>query len=291
METKVTRMKLFCFGFGYTANALADALAQSDIEIVGTRRSPGGMTDDGIAIVPFRGDAPDPKLATSLAGVTHMLISVPPDIEGDPVLRHHAEDIANLPDLAWIGYLSTIGVYGDTQGAVVDETSPSRPASERSLRRHYAEQSWQRFGKEYGKRVEIFRLPGIYGPGRSVIDNLRTGTAKRIVKPGQVFNRIHVADLATVLAKAMQSKPHFDVYNVADDEPAPPEEVVAYAAELLGLPPPPIVAFAEAKLTPMAASFYAECKRVDNARMKAALGVHLAYPSYREGLLSIVTNG
>ncbi len=284
-------MKIFCFGFGYTAEAVANVLAPTDVAIAGTRRSAGAAAFSDIAIVPFRGDAREPMVAAALGGVTHILLSVPPDIEGDPVLRHHGVDIAALPDLTWIGYLSTIGVYGDTRGAVVDETSPVRPASERSLRRQTAEQSWRRFGREHGKRVEIFRLPGIYGPGRSVIESLRTGTAKRIVKPGQVFNRIHVADLAMVLVAAMRSEPRFDTYNVADDEPAPPEEVVAYAADLLGLPLPPAIAFADAKLTPMAASFYAECKRVDNARVKAALGVRLAFPSYREGLLSIVTDG
>ena len=282
-------MKLFCFGFGYTARVLAAELAGADRAITGTRRALRASDDTETPLVAFPGEAREPGVTAALAGATHILVSVPPDIEGDPVLRHHAADIAALPELAWIGYLSTIGVYGDTQGALVNETSPVRPATERSLRRRYAEQSWLRFGKQHDKRVEIFRLPGIYGPGRSVIDNLRAGTAKRIVKPGQVFNRIHVSDLAMVLAKAMRSGPQFDVYNVADDEPAPPEAVVAYAAELLGLPPPLAIPFAEAKLTPMAASFYAECKRVDNARMKAALAIHLAYPTYREGLLSIVT--
>ncbi len=281
-------MKLFCFGYGYTASALTAELAGSDAAIIGTRRSVR-HTLDQVTLVEFRGDGRDRSVADALTGVTHVLVSIPPDLEGDPVLRHHGADLAGLSSLQWIGYLSTIGVYGDTGGAVVDETSAVRPASERSLRRQVAEAAWRRFGSEHGKRVEIFRLPGIYGPGRSIIEALRAGTARRIVKLGQVFNRIHVADLAHVLALAMRSEPVFDVYNVADDEPAPPEDVVVYAAELLGLPPPPAIEFAAAKLTPMAASFYGECKRVSNARIRSGLHAVLKYPTYREGLLSIVT--
>ena len=224
-----------------------------------------------------------------LAGTTHLLVSIPPDIEGDMVLRHFRDDIAALPDLAWVGYLSTVGVYGDRQGQWVDETAPARPTSERSLRRVLAEQAWLTFGAESGRRVEVFRLAGIYGPGRSVIDNLRAGTARRIVKPGQVFNRIHVDDIARVLAAAIDTPAGHTLYNVADDEPAPPQDVVAYAAELLGIDPPPEIPIAQAGLTGMSASFWAESKRISNARIKSALGVTLAYPTYREGLRAIVT--
>ena len=207
------------------------------------------------------------------------------------VLRHFRDELAALPDLAWVGYLSTVGVYGDWQGQWVDETSPTRPTSERSLRRVLAEKAWLGFGSETGRRVEIFRLSGIYGPGRSVIDNLRAGTARRIVKPGQVFNRIHVDDIAQVLAAAIDTPAGHTIYNVSDDEPAPPQDVVAYAAELLGLPIPPDIPFERAGLTGMAASFWAESKRVSNARMKTALGVTLAYPTYREGLRAIMSGG
>ena len=223
-----------------------------------------------------------------LAGTTHALISIPPDLEGDVVLRHFRDDLAALPELAWVGYLSTVGVYGDWQGQWVDETSPTRPISERSLRRVQAERAWLDFGKATGKRVEVFRLAGIYGPGRSVIDTLRAGTARRIVKPGQVFNRIHVDDVARVLAAAIDRDTGHRIYNVSDDEPAPPQDVVAYAAELLGLPVPPEIAYETAGLAGMAASFWAESKRVSNARIKADLGVELMYPTYREGLRALV---
>jgi nucleoside-diphosphate-sugar epimerase len=215
---------------------------------------------------------------------------VPPDLEGDAVLRHFRDDLAALPDLAWIGYLSTVGVYGDWQGQWVDETSPTRPTSERSLRRVQAERAWLGFGVDSGRRVEVFRLSGIYGPGRSVIDSLKAGTAHRIVKPGQVFNRIHVDDIARVLAAAIDdTSAGHAIYNVSDDEPAPPQDVVACAAELLGLPVPPEIPFEQAGLTGMAASFWAESKRVSNARIKSALGVELAYPTYREGLSALMS--
>ena len=204
------------------------------------------------------------------------------------MLRHFRDDLAALPELAWIGYLSTVGVYGDCQGQWVDETAPARPTSERSLRRVRAENAWLAFGSESGRRVEIFRLAGIYGPGRNVIDNLKAGTARRIVKAGQVFNRIHVEDIAGVLAAAIDGRGVHNIYNVSDDEPAPPQDVIACAAELLGLPVPPDIPFEQAGLTGMAGSFWAENKRVSNARIKNALGVTLAYPTYREGLRAIL---
>ena len=215
------------------------------------------------------------------------MISIPPNLEGDAVLRDFAGDIAALPDLAWVGYLSTVGVYGDTDGAWVDETSPVRPLTERSLRRAEAEQAWLDLGASTGRRVEVFRLAGIYGPGRSVLDNLGAGTARRIVKPGQVFNRIHVDDIARVLAAAIDKDTGHRVFNVSDDEPAPPEDVVAYAAELLGLPVPETVAFEAAGLSGIAASFWSECKRVKNERIRRDLGVELLYPTYREGLRAL----
>ena len=224
-----------------------------------------------------------------LAGTTHLLVSVPPDLEGDVVLRHFRDELAALPELAWVGYLSTVGVYGDWQGQWVDETSPTRPTSERSLRRVQAETAWRAFGSESGRRVEIFRLSGIYGPGRSVIDNLKAGTARRVIKPGQVFNRIHVDDIARVLVAAIDKAAGHSVYNVSDDEPAPPQDVVAYAAELLGLPIPPEIPFEQAWIKGMTATFWAESKRVSNARMKSALGVELAYPTYREGLSALMS--
>nr|HPG89260.1 SDR family NAD(P)-dependent oxidoreductase [Hyphomicrobium sp.] len=192
------------------------------------------------------------------------------------------------PSITWIGYLSTIGVYGDADGGWVDEETEARPGSERGQRRLDAENAWLALGQRTGKASMVFRLPGIYGPGRSTIDDLRAGEARRLIKPGQVFNRIHVVDIATALTAAID-KPHAGrVYNVTDDEPGPPQDVVAYGAELLGLPVPPGLDFATADLTPMARSFYSESKRVSNARMKSELGVALKYPNYRDGLRDIL---
>jgi nucleoside-diphosphate-sugar epimerase len=222
-----------------------------------------------------------------LSGTTHLLVSIPPDLEGDPVLRDFTAYIAALAGLAWIGYLSTVGVYGDAKGAWVDEESPVRPITERSLRRAEAERAWLEFGAQAGRRVDVFRLAGIYGPSRNVLASLRAGTARRIVKPGQVFNRIHVDDIARVLAAAIDRDTGARVFNVSDDEPAPPEDVVAYAAELLGLPVPPVLAFEAAGLSAMAATFWSECKRVKNERIRRELGVELLYPTYREGLRAL----
>jgi nucleoside-diphosphate-sugar epimerase len=283
-------MRLFCFGFGYSAEALAHHLSARDITIAGTRTT---LPDEplplrGLQLAEFQGDKASAEVRALLEGATHVLVSIPPDLEGDVVLRHFRDDLAALPDLAWIGYLSTVGVYGDWHGEWVDETSPCRPVSERSLLRLKAERAWLEFAAETGKRVELFRLSGIYGPGRSVIDNLRAGTARRIVKPGQVFNRIHVDDIARVLAAAIDKGAMHRIYNVSDDEPAPSQDVVAYAAELLGVPAPHEVPFAEAGLRGMAASFWAESKRVRNERIRRDLGVALLYPTYREGLRALV---
>ena len=283
-------MRLFCFGFGYTAQSLARRLSARTTALAGTRTSlagPDGAAPLGAKLAEFKGDAASAEVLDLLAGTTHMLVSVPPDIEGDPVLRYFREDIANLTDLAWIGYLSTVGVYGDWQGQWVDETSPPRPISERSLRRLHAERAWAQFGRATNRRVEIFRLAGIYGPGRSAIETLKAGTARRIVKPGQIFNRIHVDDIAGVLVAAIDKDTGHRIYNVSDDEPAPPQDVLAYAAELLKLPMPPEVPFEQAALTGTAATFWAENKRISNARIKRELAVELLYPTYREGLRAL----
>lgn len=283
-------MRLFCFGLGYTATVLAERLSElPDVAIAGTRTRPEGIGLAGVKIAPFQGDSRHSEVVDLLQGSTHILVSIPPDLEGCPALRVFKDDLAKLKSLEWVGYLSTIGVYGDTKGEWVDEESPVRPASERSLRRWHAERGWRTFGQEAGVRTEVFRLPGIYGPGRSVIESLRSGTARRIIKPGQVFNRIHVVDIARALEAAMDQATAFDTYNVVDDEPAPPQDVIVYGAELLGIPPPPEVSYEDARLSPMAASFYAETKRVRNTRLKTALDFELLYPTYRDGLLAIVT--
>jgi nucleoside-diphosphate-sugar epimerase len=280
-------MRLFCFGYGYSAESLARKLSPRVTSVAGTRTNLPDAREPNVTLAAYKGDEASAEVRNLLAGATHVLISIPPDLEGDVVLRHYGADLAAEPDLTWIGYLSTVGVYGDHRGAWVDETAPVRPISERSLRRARAEAEWLAFGREAGKRVELFRLSGIYGPGRSVVDNLRNGTARRIVKARQVFNRIHVDDIARILAAAMDKETGHSIFNVSDDEPAPPEDVIAYAAELMGLAVPPAIPFEEAGLSGMAASFWAESKRISNTRIRRDLGVELLYPTYREGLRAI----
>lgn len=282
---------LFAFGLGYSAARLAQRLAIDGWRITGTSRTADGaaaITTRGWRGIPFDGSAPNPAIAPALATSTHALVSIPPDGTGDPALRWHRAALAAAPHLEWIGYFSTVGVYGDHAGGAVDENTPLTPGSERGRRRCGAEQDWLDFGAATGKRVTIFRLPGIYGPGRSIIDNLKAGSARRIHKPGQVFNRIHVDDIATAVTAAMIGPTRHAVYNVTDDEPASSEDVIVFAARLLGLPEPTTIDFAAANLSPMAASFYAESKRVSNHRMKADLGVTLRFPTFREGLSAII---
>jgi len=282
---------LFCFGLGYSAQALARQLDPQGWRVTGTARTREGaraLSAAGFEALVFDGHAPGAGVSEALASATHVLISVPPDAGGDPAIRHHARDLEASPSVAWLGYLSTIGVYGDHGGAWIDETTPATPTHERSRWRLAAEQAWRALGARSGKRTQVFRLPGIYGPGRSAIDRLREGGAQRIVKPGQVFNRVHVEDIAGALQAAIRGGGAHDVYNVTDDEPAPPQDVIAYAAELLHMPPPPEVPFEDAQLSSMAKSFYAENKRVKNTRLRQELGVDLKFPSYREGLQAIL---
>ena len=233
-----------------------------------------------------------PMTPEMLEGSTHILVSIPPDAEGDPVIARHWVDVAWITGgLHWLGYLSTTGVYGTRDGGWVDENSNLRPTGERSRRRVAAEAAWDQLRQVEGLPVHIFRLAGIYGPGRSAFDALRAGTAKRIDAGAQVFSRIHVDDIATVLLASMVKPRPGAIYNVCDDEPAAQEAVIAHAARLLGLEPPPLVPLAEAALSPMARSFYADNKRVSNASIKRELGVALLYPSYREGLAAILAAG
>lgn len=282
----VTRT-LFCFGLGYTAMVLARRLQKQGWEIRGTTRRPeraAALAGQGLRMFAFGREQPLADPGAALAGVTHVLTSVVPDEAGDPVLDRHGPDLAALPSLAWIGYLGTTAVYGDRQGGWVDETSPLEPTLARADRRARAEAAWLASGLP----VHIFRLAGIYGPGRNALANLRDGTARRIVKPGQLFSRIHVEDIATVLEASIARPRPGAVYNVCDDEPAPPQDVVTFAAELLGVPPPPEQPYATAELSPMARTFYKDSRRVRNERIKQELGVSLAYPSYREGLRALL---
>ena len=275
---------LLCFGLGYSARALAGWLAADGWRVAGTRRSPG----DTARYPCHRFDRDHPLPLSAFAEVTHILLSVPPDEHGDPVLDRHGDDIAALPDLKWLGYLSTTGVYGDRDGGWVDETAELRPSGERGRRRAAAEASWLDLWRRRRVPVHIFRLAAIYGPGRSPFDALRAGTAKRIDKPGQVFSRIHVEDLASVLLASIARPRPGAIYNVCDDEPAAPGDVVARAATLLGVPAPPLVSFDEAGLSPMAKSFYDDNKQVSNTLIKTELGVELRYPDYRAGLAAIL---
>jgi nucleoside-diphosphate-sugar epimerase len=284
------RVKLFCFGLGYSAETLAKRLAAKGWGIAGTARDLANierLRGQGYEVVRFAGEARNAELVAALAGTTHLLHSIPPDPDGDPVLSHYRAEIADLPTLGWIGYLSTVGVYGNSAGAMVDEATPPHPNNERTRARVVAESAWLALGEEIGRPAQVFRLAGIYGPGRSALDKLRAGTARRVIKPGQVFNRIHVEDIASVLEASIARPRAGAIYNVADDEPAPPEDVITYGAELLGMEPPPVVPFEEADLTPMARSFYGDSRRISNALIKSQLGVRLAYPNYRQGLKAL----
>jgi hypothetical protein len=287
----MTGWHLLCIGLGYSALALARRLAAAGWVVSGTSRTPERVAM--LREAGFRADVFDSgrRLPREvLRGVSHILVSIPPDIAGDPLLRMHGDDIAGIPGLGWLGYLSTTGVYGDRGGGWVDETAALQPTGERGRRRVIAERGWLDLWRSRAAPVHIFRLAGIYGPGRSAFEALRAGTAKRIDKPGQVFSRIHVDDLASVLSASMSRPRPGAVYNVCDDDPAPPEAVIAHASALLGIPPPPLVPLGAAGLSPMARSFYDDNKRVSNQLIKTELGVILHYPGFRAGLAAILAD-
>lgn len=274
---------LLSFGHGYTATALSRRLSPQGWRIIGTTRNVEQLSEIeavGATALVWPGTKPD------LDGVTHMLISTAPDEMGDPVLAALEEEVAaRAQQFEWVGYLSTTAVYGDHQGAWVDEATPATPTARRGRWRVAAEQQW---AGVKGLPLHIFRLAGIYGPARGPFSKLRRGGLRRIIKKDQVFSRIHVDDIAQVLAASMARPNPGAIYNVCDDEPVPPQDVIGYAAELQGLPLPPAVPFEEAEMTPMARSFYMENKRVRNDRIKDELGVRLLYPNYRIGLEALV---
>ncbi len=281
-------IRLFVFGLGFSGVALADAMRDEADWIGGTVRGVEravSLAATGIRAFMFSGDGPGIGVAEALRQTTHLVVSIPPG-EVDPVLTCHRDSVLAASHLAWIGYLSTVGVYGDHGGDWVDEATPPNPTSPRSVARLEAERAWRAVADERGVPLATFRLAGIYGPGRNAFVKLAEGSAHRVVKPGQVFNRIHVDDVAATLKAALMACAA-GVFNVADDEPAPPEDVTAYAAGLMSVPPPPEVPFGAADLSPMARSFYAENKRVGNDRIKNDLGVALRYPTYREGLTAL----
>jgi nucleoside-diphosphate-sugar epimerase len=268
---------LLCFGFGFTAQHLAKLLPRETWRVSGTVRKSESLHE--LSAQNVEGFVFG-ELNEVPASVTHILTSIPPDEKGDLVVRKFADQLKR--PLEWIAYLSTTGVYGDRHGGWVDEESELIPTSDRARRRVLAETQWRAF------KPHIFRLPGIYGPGRSQLDSLRDGTARRIVKPGQIFSRIHVDDIAGILAASITRPDPGRIYNVADDEPCAPQDVVTYAAELLNITPPPEISFNDASLSAMARSFYDDSKRVSNARIKSELGYVLKYPNYRVGLRSLL---
>jgi nucleoside-diphosphate-sugar epimerase len=281
--------RLFCFGLGYTALALARCLSVESWAIAGTTRGADKRCElgaQGLEVFPFERERPLDDPATALAGATHVLTSIAPDEAGDPVLARHVQDLRRCATLEWVGYLSTTGVYGDRAGAWVDEAAAVAPTMPRTRRRAAAEGAWLASGLP----VHVFRLAGIYGPGpgRNALAAVRAGSARRIVKPGQVFGRVHVDDIVQVLRASIAKPNPGAIYNVADDEPAPPQDVIAFACALLGVAPPPEVPYDQAELSPMAGSFYADNRRVCNERIKRELGVTLRHPTYRDGLRAIL---
>lgn len=276
-------MRIFLFGAGYSAKAFARLMLGEATNIIGTTRNEQNfpsLEQSGITPLFFNEEAASPDLLDRLAKSTHVVISISPGADGDPAL-HLVEQALQRSDntIRWIGYLSTVGVYGDHQGAWVDETAPCNPTSRRSLERLAAEQAWKLLSDTYGTPLAILRLSGIYGPGRNAFVNLVRGTARRIIKPEQVFNRIHVEDIAGAL-RFLAGTTTGGIFNVTDDEPAPPQDVVSFAAQIMGVTPPPEIQFDEADLKPMARSFYGENKRVSNRHIKA-LGYNFTYPDYR----------
>ena len=281
---------LFCFGLGYCGEALADALIDQGWKISGTTRDNATLErlrKKGFSMVLFDGNntiSPD-----TFDGVSHILLSIPPNKDGDPVFLKHGSDLAKrAKDLRWVGYLSTTGVYGDRQGGWVDEMSELTPSTERGEKRLKAETDWLSLYEESQLPIHLFRLAGIYGPGSNQLEKVIAGKARRRIKDGQVFSRIHVDDIVGILMASMNNPHPGRAYNLCDDEAVPPQDVVTHAAELLDVEPPEEVAFDPDNMTPMGLSFFAESKRVSNRRVKTELGYKMKYPTYREGLKALL---
>ncbi len=279
---------LICLGCGYVASTLSRRMIASGWQVAGTTRDAGRaekLTALGIRVL----DPSAQAISSSLGDGSHLLVSAAPTAEGDPFLRSCESSLrAHRRSICWIGYLSSTSVYGDTRGAWVDERSPCNAGFERGKRRIAAEREWRKLGEEVGVPVTVFRLAGIYGPGRNQLEQSRMGCARRILKPGQVFSRIHVDDIAAALEAALTGECRDTVFNLADDEPAATADVVACAARLLGLRPPPTIPIEDSSISDRLRAMYSECRRVSNDRMKAQLLPALAYPTYREGLGAIL---
>jgi nucleoside-diphosphate-sugar epimerase len=277
-------VRILVFGLGYTGLAVARAAAAAGCAVCGTVRGGAASAEDDVVRTVFT------NAEGAIAAATHLLCSVPPSTTGDPVLALYTRAIESAPHLRWIGYLSSIGVYGDRNGAWVDEDTVPAPVSDRSRRRIAAEESWRRVAGRCA--IDVFRLAGIYGPQRSVFNDLRAGTARRISRPGHKFGRIHRDDIARAVLAAMRQDPPpgVRIFNIVDDEPAESAAVVAEAAQLLGVALPASVSYEEAKptMSPMAHSFWAENRRVSSWRTQRELDLRWLYPNYREGLRAIL---
>lgn len=279
---------LFCFGLGYSASWLARDLQGQGWRISGTHR-PGDEKSNGNFA--FDRNTPLDDFEAAFDGVTHVLMSIPPDAAGDPVLDVHGDDLVRLAkQIEWMGYLSTVGVYGDTGGKPVSETSRLLPTQERSRFRGLAETRWQNLAVRSQLPLHVFRLAGIYGPGRSALDKVRAGRSQRIASPGHLFSRIHVADIANVLKASMAQPNPGGVYNVCDDDPSEPSDVIKFACELLNAEVPDAIPFEEAlsTMSPMAQTFWADNRLVMNDKIKDQLGVKLDYPDYKSGLQAVL---
>lgn len=280
-------MRLFILGLGYSARHFVARFGGAFTHIAGTVRDPANReTIAGIEAHPFSGSGPDRETVEQVRDADVLLVSIPPGSHGDPAIAAFADTLAGKRSQKVI-YLSTIGVYGDHGGALVDESTPPQAALDRTRMRLAAEEAWAETTRG---DVAILRLAGIYGPGRNALATLRAGSARRIVKPGQVFNRIHVDDIASAIMAAVRHQGG-GLWNVCDDEPAPPQDVIAYAARLMGIAPPVEEAFETAEMSAMARSFYAGNARVSNARLKHDLGMTLAHPTYRQGLAALWNAG
>ncbi|MZH14650.1 MAG: SDR family oxidoreductase [Nitrospinae bacterium] len=286
MKEKQKKKFLFCFGMGFTAKALVQRLPDSEWDFSGTFR-PSGKNDSlpGTNLLPFDGSKATPDIEAALSKATHLLVTIPPQPSGDVVLQNFGSKIKDCKNLQWIGYISSTGVYGDTRGEWVDESSILQPETELHVLRVKAEEEWLKSG--YDCPVMLFRCVAIYGPGRNLLLSVKQGRARRIEKPGLVFSRIHVEDLAQVLEASIKNPKPGEIYNVSDDRPSPPSETVEYACRLLKVEPPPLIPYESAELTEIARGFYKTCKRVDNKKIKEELGVKLKYPDYKSGLDAI----
>ncbi len=285
-------MGVFFFGMGYSSQATANAIRDiidKDITIFGTTRSRPRAEEllrAKIRSHAFDGRAPGLMLAADLKKSTHVIASIPPTNGADPVLLHHQQELDKAPDLQWLAYFSSVGVYSGSNGAWIDEGAELAKDNERAAERIKIEESWTEYAKKREVPLAIFRIAGIYGPGRSAINKLQDGLAHRIIKRGQVFNRVHCDDIGRITALAMQNQLE-GIFNLTDDEPAPPQDLVTFGAKLLEVKPPKSVPFEKAELSEMAKMFYSDNKRVSNAKIKSALGIELLYPTYREGLRMI----